>query len=107
MKDPREYLNEIRANLEKIRAQKGVTPAESALFGMVDGLAGLQLTMLERLTALEQVAGLQPPTRRPPTSRRRGTAPPGTDGGTPAPAITTAVHRLADARSSTSRPAGR
>ena len=54
MKDPREYIEEIQQNLKKIQAQPGVTPAESALFGMIDGLAGLQRLTNERLAALEQ-----------------------------------------------------
>ena len=39
MSDPRHYLDEIRANTEKMRAQGKVTPTENALFGMIDGLA--------------------------------------------------------------------
>ena len=54
MKDPREYLQEVRDNLQKIQSQGKVTPTENALFGMIDGLAGLELTTLERLTACEQ-----------------------------------------------------
>jgi len=54
MKDPREYLQEVRDNLQKIQNQGKVTPTENALFGMIDGLAGLELTTLERLTACEQ-----------------------------------------------------
>jgi len=54
MQNPRTYLDEIRKNLQKMQAQEKVTPAENALFGMVDGLAGLTLTQLERVTALEQ-----------------------------------------------------
>jgi hypothetical protein len=60
MKDPREYLDEIRQNLRKLQDQGQVTPADNALFGMVDGLAGLQLVILERITALEKRAGVQP-----------------------------------------------
>ena len=52
MKDPRDYLEEIQQNLKKIQAQPGVTPAESALFGMIDGLAGLQRLTMERVAAL-------------------------------------------------------
>ena len=55
MKDPREYLDEIRRNLKKLQSQRSVTPAENALFGMIDGLAGLQLVALERITALEKL----------------------------------------------------
>ena len=54
MKEPREYLQEVRDNLQKIQSQGKVTPIENALFGMIDGLAGLELTTLERLTACEQ-----------------------------------------------------
>jgi hypothetical protein len=54
MKDPREYLKDIQANLQKMQAQGQVTPTENALFGMIDGLAGLTLTQLERITVLEQ-----------------------------------------------------
>lgn len=53
MRDPRDYLDEIQQNLKKIQAQPGVTPAESALFGMIDGLAGLQRLTMERVAALE------------------------------------------------------
>jgi hypothetical protein len=74
MKDPRAYLDEIQSNLEKIR-HRPATPVEAALFGMIDGLAGLQLTMLERLTALEQVAGIQPATARRAPARRRAEQP--------------------------------
>lgn len=63
MKDPRAYLDEIRQNMDKIRAQGQVTPAENALFGMVDGLAGLMLVTLERVTVLEQRLGIQPTDR--------------------------------------------
>ena len=43
MKDADGYLNEIRENLKKIQSQGKVTPTENALFGMIDGLAGLQM----------------------------------------------------------------
>lgn len=59
MKNPREYLHEVQDNLQKLRSQKQVTPTENALFGMIDGLAGLLLVTLERVTALEQAAGIQ------------------------------------------------
>ena len=62
--DPLHYLNEIRANVTKMRAQGQVTPTENALFGMVDGLAGLMLFTLDqmadmrrRLDALEAARG--------------------------------------------------
>jgi hypothetical protein len=54
MRDPRHYIEEIRTNLQKIQAQGQVTPAENALFGMADGLAGLMLVTLERVTELER-----------------------------------------------------
>jgi hypothetical protein len=54
MRDPRHYLEEIRSNMAKMQAQEKVTPAENALFGMVDGLAGLMLTSLGRITELER-----------------------------------------------------
>jgi hypothetical protein len=54
MKNPREYIDEIRANVQKMQAQGQVTPAENALFGMVDGLAGLTLVTLNRLTEVEK-----------------------------------------------------
>ena len=53
MKDPRNYLQEVEDNLRKLQAQGQVTPTENALFGMVDGLAGLMRGTLERVTALE------------------------------------------------------
>lgn len=55
MKDPRDYLSEIQQNLKKLQAQGQVTPTENALFGMIDGLAGLQLLTMERLTAVEEL----------------------------------------------------
>ena len=62
-KDPHRYLDEIRENLKKIQAQGRVTPTENALFGMIDGMAGLQLALMEqladtrrRLQALEAAA---------------------------------------------------
>jgi hypothetical protein len=54
MKSPKEYLDEVRQNLQKIQSQGQVTTTENALFGMIDGLAGLELTTLERVTSLEQ-----------------------------------------------------
>lgn len=54
MKDPRDYLQEIQTNLQKLQAQGQVTPTENALFGMIDGLAGLQRVTLERVTELER-----------------------------------------------------
>lgn len=64
MKSPREYLDEIRQNLAKMQSQGQVTPTENALFGMIDGLAGLQLAALDqladakrRIDALERATG--------------------------------------------------
>lgn len=54
MKDPHDYLQEVRENLRKLQLQQTVTTTENALFGMIDGLAGLQLTAQERITRLEQ-----------------------------------------------------
>ena len=54
MKDANGYLDEIRENLKKIQAQGKVTPTENALFGMIDGLAGLQMATLERLADLNR-----------------------------------------------------
>jgi len=58
--DPLHYLREIRANVEKMQAQGQVTPTENALFGMLDGMAGLltftweqMADMRRRLDALE------------------------------------------------------
>ena len=48
MKSPKEYLDEVRQNLQKIQSQGQVSATENALFGMIDGLAGLELTTLER-----------------------------------------------------------
>lgn len=53
-KNPREYLDEIRANLKKLQSQGKIEPAENALLGMVDGLAGLMLVTLDRVTELEK-----------------------------------------------------
>lgn len=52
MKNPHEYLDEIRANLRKLQSQGQIEPAENALFGMVDGLAGLQLASLNQIGEL-------------------------------------------------------
>ena len=54
MKDPHHYLDTIQRNVEKMRAQGQVTPTENALFGMLDGLAGLTLQTMERLAVCEQ-----------------------------------------------------
>jgi len=54
MKDPDGYLKEIRENMKKIQAQGKVTPTENALFGMIDGLAGLQMATMERMAELNR-----------------------------------------------------
>ena len=54
MKDPDGYLKEIRENMKKIQAQGKVTPTEIALFGMIDGLAGLQMATMERMAELNR-----------------------------------------------------
>jgi hypothetical protein len=58
--DPLHYLREIRANVEKLQAQGQITPTENALFGMIDGMAGLMTfthdqmaDMRRRIEALE------------------------------------------------------
>jgi len=52
MKNPHDYINEIRANLQKLQAQGQVEPAENALLGIADGLAGLQLASLNQIAEL-------------------------------------------------------
>jgi hypothetical protein len=52
--DPRHYLDEIRANTEKMRSQGKVTPTENALFGMIDGMAGLMTFTLEQLADMRR-----------------------------------------------------
>ena len=60
MNDPHEYLNEIRENLAKIRSKGQVTETENALFGMIDGLAGVLHRTHERVATLEhEVAQLK------------------------------------------------
>jgi len=82
MKDPRDYLNEIQANLRKLQRQGQVTPTENALFGMIDGLAGLQLVTMERLAALEElVAGRPAAANRRRAAVRESTVRPGADAG--------------------------
>ena len=54
MKDANGYVAEIRENMKKIQAQGKVTPTENALFGMIDGLAGLQMATMERLAELNR-----------------------------------------------------
>ena len=52
MKNPHQYIEEIRANLQKMQAQGKVEPAENALLGICDGLAGLQLASLNQIAEL-------------------------------------------------------
>ena len=54
MRDPRHYLDEIRENVKKMQAQGQVTVTENALFGMIDGLAGLHLATLERMAEMNR-----------------------------------------------------
>ena len=52
--DPLHYLREIRANVEKLRSQGQVTPTENALFGMMDGMAGLMTFMLDQVAEMKR-----------------------------------------------------
>ena len=52
MKNPQQYIEEIRTNLQKMQAQGKVEPAENALLGIADGLAGLQLASLNQIAEL-------------------------------------------------------
>jgi hypothetical protein len=54
MKEPREYIEEIRKNVEKLQSQQKVTPTENALFGMIDGMAGLTLRLIEQVADLKR-----------------------------------------------------
>lgn len=53
-KNPREYLNEIRNNVAKFQQAQVVTPRENALFGMIDGLAGITLALMENVADLKR-----------------------------------------------------
>ena len=53
-KNPREYLNEIRNNVAKFQQAQVVTPRENALFGMIDGLAGVTLAVMENVADLKR-----------------------------------------------------
>ena len=53
-KDPRHYLDEIRNNVQKFRDASVVGPRENSLFGMVDGLAGLTLALMENIADLKR-----------------------------------------------------
>ena len=59
--DPLHYLREIRENVKKLQVHQTVTSTENALFGMIDGMAGLMTFTLDsvadikrRLDALEE-----------------------------------------------------
>lgn len=52
--DPLHYLREIRGNVEKLRSQGQVTPTENALFGMLDGMAGMMTFMLDQMGELKR-----------------------------------------------------
>ncbi|HYO08655.1 MAG TPA: hypothetical protein VER17_06745 [Tepidisphaeraceae bacterium] len=52
--DPLHYLREIRANVEKLQAQGQVTPTENALFGMLDGMAGLMTFTLDQMADMRR-----------------------------------------------------
>jgi len=52
MKNPHDYIQEIRKSLKKMQAQGHVEPAENALLGIADGLAGLQLASLNQIAEL-------------------------------------------------------
>ena len=54
-KNPREYLTEIRNNVAKFQQAQVVTPRENALFGMVDGLAGITLALMENVADLKRL----------------------------------------------------
>jgi hypothetical protein len=52
--EPLHYLREIRANVQKLQSQGQVTANENALFGMIDGLAGLNHFMLDQLAEMKR-----------------------------------------------------
>ena len=52
--DPLHYLREIRGNVEKLQAHGQVTPTENALFGMLDGMAGLMTFTLDQVSDLKR-----------------------------------------------------
>ena len=52
--DPLHYLREIRANVEKLQSQGQVTPTENALFGMLDGMAGMMTFTLDQVAELKR-----------------------------------------------------
>ena len=52
--DPLHYLREIRANVQKLQSQGQVTATENALFGMVDGMAGLMTFTLDQMAEMKR-----------------------------------------------------
>ena len=52
--DPLHYLREIRANVEKLQSQGQVTATENALFGMLDGMAGMMTFTLDAMADLKR-----------------------------------------------------
>jgi hypothetical protein len=52
--EPLHYLREIRANVEKLQSQGQVTPTENALFGMIDGMAGMMTFTLDAMADLKR-----------------------------------------------------
>jgi hypothetical protein len=52
--DPVHYLREIRENMKKLQSQGQVTPTENALFGMVDGMAGLMTFSFDQMAELKR-----------------------------------------------------
>ena len=53
-KNPREYITEIRNNVAKFQQAQVVSPRENALFGMIDGLAGITLALMENVADLKR-----------------------------------------------------
>ena len=52
--EPLHYLREIRANVEKLQSQGQVTATENALFGMLDGMAGMMTFTLDQVGELKR-----------------------------------------------------
>ena len=52
--DPLHYLREIRANVQKLQSHGQVTATENALFGMLDGMAGMMTFTLDQLAELKR-----------------------------------------------------
>ena len=53
-KEPLHYIREIRENVQKLQSQEKVTPTENALFGMLDGLAGLTTFTLDQMAEMKR-----------------------------------------------------